>query len=134
MFSSERVLNNISKLKNQKLSNYYDLLYRMLVNHFLAYRLLSTDLFIQQDTDNNTIDNIMNKICLLQPVISKMPILVDMVSIPLELMDKYRHIKTEILKKNIADKLKNSTFVTESYLNSSLAFVIEELINNKQYN
>jgi hypothetical protein len=47
VFVVERVMAKIHAVDNSKQREYYDLLYRTIIDHFLAYRISSTKIFSQ---------------------------------------------------------------------------------------
>ena len=73
----------------------------------------------------------MSSICSLHPYVGSIPVIGPMVMMPFDIIAKVRSIKTSHLNSIISTKVGASHFVTEEYLNSAVAIVIERLIDNK---
>lgn len=48
IYAVDDVLKRIEKLDSRKLTEYYSVLYNMVLTHFLAYRLTSTGFFAEK--------------------------------------------------------------------------------------
>ena len=70
------------------------MLYHMLLNHFLAYRILSAGFFTQENRSFSDSDNVLEMVTKVQPIFEKIPVLGDLMSIPFQLMDTCRQVKT----------------------------------------
>ncbi len=45
IYTEERIDKMIENIDSKKVSDFYRILYNMLINHFMAYRMLSTGFF-----------------------------------------------------------------------------------------
>ena len=90
IYTEERINNMIEKIDSQKMSEFFKLLYNMLINHFMAYRMLSTGFFNESVREVTTFDSIAGKVCKAQSIIEKIPILGDLVGIPFQILNAFR--------------------------------------------
>lgn len=65
-------------------------------------------------------------------MIDQLPILSDLIDIPFRIMDQYRQAKAIHLNKVVADKMSFSNFSVQ--ITEYLAFVIESLLSNEEFN
>jgi len=109
-------------------------MYHLIINHFLAYRVLSTGFFTQEARTFSDSDAIIETITKAQPVFDKIPVLGDLLGIPFEILNTYKQIKTETINANIADKIILSTFVDEASITNFVSYSMEQLIDNQGFN
>ena len=69
VYAVERVIKKINELDSRKLADYYDKLYRIIIDHFLAYRLTATGFFHEKAHQFSTLDRALENICVAQPVV-----------------------------------------------------------------
>lgn len=124
----------IEKIDSRKLSEFYKLLYNMLINHFMAYRMLSTGFFSENVREVTTFDSIAGKVCKAQPIIEKIPILGDLVGIPFKVLHAFKEEKSRRLNSIIADKINGSRLQSEALITFYMSHLIEILIKNKSFN
>ena len=100
----------------------------------MAYKILSTGFFVQNTRAFSMKEDVVSSICALHPYVGTIPIIGPMVMMPFNIVAKVRSVKTTHLNNVIARKVGSSNFVTEEFLNSAVAHVIERLIEHKEFN
>jgi hypothetical protein len=58
----------------------------MMIDHFIAYRIAGTGFFQEEARATSQGEKVMSCICSAQPIIGKIPIIGDLVALPLEFM------------------------------------------------
>ena len=134
IYTEERVNKMIDQIDSRKLSEYFKTLYNMLINHFMAYRMLSTGFFSENVREVTTFDSIAGQVCEAQSIVESVPILGDLVGIPFKILNAFREEKSSRLNSIIADKINGSRLQSEALLTFYMSHLIEELINNKPFN
>ena len=76
-------------------------------------------------------EDVVSSICALHPYVGSIPVIGPMLMMPFDIIAKVRSVKTSHLNSVIALKVGSSKFVTEEYLNSTVAYVIERLMEEK---
>jgi hypothetical protein len=92
----EDTLEKISKLDHRR-SQYFKLLYRMMIDHFIAYRVGSTGFFTEQNRAFSKKEKAVDEITQHYFSVSRIPIVGQILAIPIHIMQKYQSIKTERL-------------------------------------
>ena len=96
----------------------------MVVNHFMAYRIMSTNMFSNNNRNFNNADKVMGLISSGQSLLAKIPVVGSLLEIPLQLMEKYRGIKTNFLNLKLTDNITNSNFTSESEIIEFMSYAI----------
>ena len=92
----DETLEKINQL-NRKESQYFKKLYRMMIDHFIAYRVGSTGFFTEQNRALNNKEKAVEEITQHYFSVSRIPIVGSILAIPIHIMQKYQGIKTERL-------------------------------------
>jgi hypothetical protein len=128
------VLAKIASIDSRKQREYYELLYCSIIDHFLAYRITSTGFFSENTRSFTGGDNAIKTLLTAQPIVHKIPVLGSIIAVPFDIMAKYRKVKTSYLNHLIAKKIGSSNFKTESEITEYMAYAIDRLVDNKQFN
>ena len=64
VFAVEKVIARIEKIKHPQQKEYYNLLYRTIINHFLAYRVAATGFFEQKERNHSKGDKMLEHLCM----------------------------------------------------------------------
>ena len=138
IFVLERVYktltDKIETISDPQQQEYYDKIYKMLVNHFMAYRIMSTGMFETSLRTFNKTDKAMKYVSLGKCILQKIPVLGSLLEIPFQIMEEYRGIKTEHLNDRITGNITDSDFATEARINQFMAYVIESLMDHTRFN
>ena len=126
------ILDKIDNIDSRKLSEFYRLLYNMLINHFIAYRILSVG-FFNEEMKETTIDKIAWKVCKAQPIIERIPILSDLVSIPFQILNMIEE-KSSRLNSIIVNKINDSKLQSEAIITLYISHLVGTLMNSKSFN
>jgi hypothetical protein len=134
IYAEKKILERIDQIESRKLSEFYKLLYNVLINHFMAYRMLSTGFFSESVREVTTFDKAAGMVCKAQSIIESIPILGDLVAIPFKILGIVREEKSGHLNSTIADKINGSKLQSEARITSYMSHLVEALINNKDFN
>ena len=105
VFALERVTDKIEMINDSQQQEYYDKFYKMLINHFLAYRIMSTGMFETSVRTFNKTDKALKYVSLGKCIFEKIPVLGSLLELPFKIIDEYRGIKTEHLNDRIVGNI-----------------------------
>lgn len=132
---AEKWINNmIEDIDSKKLSEFYKTLYNMLINHFVAYRMISTDFFIGSERELTDFDNLIGNVRKAQSIVENIPIVGNLVAIIFKILDVYVEERSIRLDRVIADKINGSKLQSEATITYYMSILIEKLIKNKPFN
>lgn len=106
----------------------------MLINHFMAYRMLSTGFFKEDIREATTFDSIVGNVCKAQSIIERIPILGELVGAPFQIINAFREEKSSRLNNVIADKINRSRLQSANTITYYLSYLVEKLINSSAFN
>ena len=69
VFVDENIIKKIGHIGKPKVEDYYKYLYRMIINHFLAYKLNSTGFFEEETRTYSDADKVICMANKLQPIV-----------------------------------------------------------------
>lgn len=124
----------IEDIDSKKLSEFYKTLYNMLINHFVAYRMISTDFFIGSERELTDFDNLIGNVRKAQSIVENIPIVGNLVAIIFKILDVYVEERSIRLDRVIADKINGSKLQSEATITYYMSILIEKLIKNKPFN
>lgn len=134
IYADKNILKKIDEIDSRKLSEFYKLLYNMLINHFITYRIISTGFFSESVREVATFDNIAREVCKAQSIFKIIPILGDLVGIPFQIIKFMREEKSSYLDSIIADKINGSRLQLEARITCYMSNLLEILIDNEEFN
>ena len=134
VYADDKISYIIDGIPESERREYYDLLYNFLLNHLLSYRVLYNAYYIDKTETLQYISNVFEEISFNQRISKTIPIFNELVKVPYKIIEKELEQQIFSLNKNVSHKVGTSSLKMEQIIVDNVAFVIQELINNSEFN
>jgi hypothetical protein len=130
---SEDTLLRIDTLESEEHREYFHCIYRMLIDHITAYRVVGTGFVVQDNRSFNKAEQAMTFALKAQPLLEMIPFVGQFVALPCQFMSQYVIAKTERVNSKIAEKIGACRQVGEEDFKRLISGAIQYLVERKEF-